>query len=456
MKKVIPAILLLFLIARVNVSQTVEQRIQVNTSNSQNFEFTLQVALDKDSSAIGNAVSRFHFNPNVLTFPEKPKVITDFTFHDLYSSNFKTSVSHPSSGTVSINVVNIGGSTQKFTDSFIDLATIKFDVSGASAYHGLKQGLQQFYAPYSTSIWNIGSISISEIGEVYIPKPISPHNQTTKNGKEVSFSWEPVDGALYYHLEVSLDRRFKHLAYSVNDISESKFSLLKMLEGTEYFWRVRTFTINGFSHFSKSIPFTIGIEEPSDLISSAYNDQFVRLNWKNNSPATLNIVIERKISDSEENIKFEVIDTIDGSKTSYLDPFIESDKKYTYRLRAINNETESVYSDSVSISMKVENNDENTNLPKEFNLQQNYPNPFNPSTTINYALKENSDVKIIVYSLLGEKITTLVNKAQNAGTYDFVWNASHLPSGIYIYIMTAESNISDQSFQNVKKMILLK
>ena len=106
--------------------------------------------------------------------------------------------------------------------------------------------------------------------------------------------------------------------------------------------------------------------------------------------------------------------------------------------------------------MKVESNEENTDLPKDFKLYQNYPNPFNPSTTINYALKENSDVKIVVYSLIGEKITTLVDKVQNAGTYDMVWNASHLPSGIYIYIMTAESRISDQSFQNVKKMILLK
>ena len=456
MKKVIPAILLLFFIARISESQTVEQRIQVLESNSSNFIFKSQIALDKDSSAIGNSVSRFHFNPNILIFPENPKVITDYSFHDLYSSNFKTSVSHPSPGTVSINIVNTGGSTQKFNSSFIDLATINFNVNGAVANHGLKQGLQQFFAPYSTSIWKVGSISISELEEIYIPKPLAPINEVSKNGKEVSFSWEPVEGALYYQLEVSLDPRFKQLLYSMNNIGESRVSLLNMLEGTQYFWRVRSYTTKGVSHFSKGTPFTVGIDEPSGLISSAHNDQFVRLNWKNNSPAALNIIIERKISDANESIEFVVIDTIDGSKTSYLDSFIESDTKYTYRLRAINNETESVYSDSVSISMKVESNEENTDLPKDFKLYQNYPNPFNPSTTINYALKENSDVKIVVYSLIGEKITTLVDKVQNAGTYDMVWNASHLPSGIYIYIMTAESRISDQSFQNVKKMILLK
>jgi len=94
-------------------------------------------------------------------------------------------------------------------------------------------------------------------------------------------------------------------------------------------------------------------------------------------------------------------------------------------------------------------------VPNSFELSQNYPNPFNPSTTIKYSIpndekRETSNVKLIVYDILGKEVATLVNNQQKAGNYEVNFNASNLPSGIYFYQISAEN------FTEVKKMTLLK
>ena len=84
-------------------------------------------------------------------------------------------------------------------------------------------------------------------------------------------------------------------------------------------------------------------------------------------------------------------------------------------------------------------------LPGVYSLEQAYPNPFNPSTTIDYTLKENSEVSIIVYDLMGREVKTLVNEFQlsNGGsTHSVVWNGTDnsgqmASSGIYIYRMVS-------------------
>jgi parallel beta-helix repeat protein len=89
-------------------------------------------------------------------------------------------------------------------------------------------------------------------------------------------------------------------------------------------------------------------------------------------------------------------------------------------------------------------------IPTKFSLSQNYPNPFNPKTIINYQLPMASDVELSIYNLLGQKVATLFNGRQMAGSHQVQWDASGFASGIYYY------RIQAGEFQDVKKMVLIK
>ena len=88
---------------------------------------------------------------------------------------------------------------------------------------------------------------------------------------------------------------------------------------------------------------------------------------------------------------------------------------------------------------------------KNYKLFQNYPNPFNPETNICYNISNKSDVKIIVYDIIGKEIETLVNEIKQSGSYTIRFDANNLPSGIYFYQLIANSMIIE-----TKKMIYLK
>ena len=93
---------------------------------------------------------------------------------------------------------------------------------------------------------------------------------------------------------------------------------------------------------------------------------------------------------------------------------------------------------------------DNVPAAEEYLLMQNFPNPFNPSTTIRFTVPKESYTTLGVFNVLGEKISTLVSETLPAGDYNYEWNASGLPGGIYFYKM--ESGI----FSRTIKMILLK
>jgi hypothetical protein len=86
----------------------------------------------------------------------------------------------------------------------------------------------------------------------------------------------------------------------------------------------------------------------------------------------------------------------------------------------------------------------------EFDLQQNYPNPFNPTTTIPFDISKTFNVKLLVYNMLGQVVTTLVDKQMSAGHYDFQFDGSNLASGTYFYQLIVDGQIA------TKQMMLIK
>lgn len=91
-----------------------------------------------------------------------------------------------------------------------------------------------------------------------------------------------------------------------------------------------------------------------------------------------------------------------------------------------------------------------------FQLEQNYPNPFNPSTTITYSIPERSNVRISVFSILGRKISDIVDETKDAGSYEQRFTAPQLSSGVYFYRIEVISCSSGRAFIETKKMIMMK
>ncbi|PKD44739.1 T9SS type A sorting domain-containing protein [Rhodohalobacter barkolensis] len=88
--------------------------------------------------------------------------------------------------------------------------------------------------------------------------------------------------------------------------------------------------------------------------------------------------------------------------------------------------------------------------PERTELLPNFPNPFNPSTTIQYKLSNDSNVKIDVYNSLGRRVATILDQNQQAGEYDVTFNADNFSSGIYFY------RLQTSDYVRTRSMVLIK
>jgi len=135
-----------------------------------------------------------------------------------------------------------------------------------------------------------------------------------------------------------------------------------------------------------------------------------------------------------------------GGTTTEIANYIFNDKisepgRYSYRLKQIDFDGSFEYSSIVEVEALV---------TFSFELSQNYPNPFNPVTIIKYQIPELNFVTLKIYDVLGSEVTTLVNEEKPVGSYELEFNATDLPSGVYLYKLQAGS------FVETKKMILIK
>jgi hypothetical protein len=93
---------------------------------------------------------------------------------------------------------------------------------------------------------------------------------------------------------------------------------------------------------------------------------------------------------------------------------------------------------------------DHNSIPEGYVLEQNYPNPFNPSTSIKFGIPASSNVTLKVFNTLGEEVAKLINENLEAGSYTVNFDASGLPSGIYIYTLQTDNQVLS------KKMTLIK
>lgn len=93
---------------------------------------------------------------------------------------------------------------------------------------------------------------------------------------------------------------------------------------------------------------------------------------------------------------------------------------------------------------------EQEEVPGAFALAQNYPNPFNPVTNIAFTLPASGQVTLEVYDVLGRQVAQLVNETLTAGTHEVAFDARSLPSGLYVYRLTAGSKSTARTMMLMK------
>jgi len=136
----------------------------------------------------------------------------------------------------------------------------------------------------------------------------------------------------------------------------------------------------------------------------------------------------------------------------YTDKLVQAGKTYEYRLGDVDYNTAITYHNKLTIIIKVTSN---VAIPKEFKLKAAYPNPFNPSTRIEYALPEESYVRLSIFNISGTLVKTLVNRREAEGNKQAFWNGQdengrNVSGGIYLY------RIETDEFIATRKMLLLR
>ena len=161
---------------------------------------------------------------------------------------------------------------------------------------------------------------------------------------------------------------------------------------------------------------------------------------------------------TNSNVKFLIIndELIPGAGNSsqrheyeYVDNGLTNGVKYWYKLEDVD------YSGNTELHGPVSATPMKKAAPREFRLYPNYPNPFNPVTTISYDLPEEGYVELAVYNMRGEKVTTLMQGKQEAGSYNLNWdgtdrNGEMVASGIYLL------RIVSGSYCKTSKMVFIR
>jgi hypothetical protein len=107
-------------------------------------------------------------------------------------------------------------------------------------------------------------------------------------------------------------------------------------------------------------------------------------------------------------------------------------------------------SDSVCVHIDLSVSNAATLLPHNFSLRPNFPNPFNSSTTISFEVPSLSVVRIRIFNIDGQEVTTLFTGRQSPGLHMIRWNAVDYPSGVYLIVLEADKR------RAVQKVLLLR
>jgi hypothetical protein len=179
---------------------------------------------------------------------------------------------------------------------------------------------------------------------------------------------------------------------------------------------------------------------------SQVDSQSINLEWNpTDSTTSYNLQLSTK-----EDFSVIAVNKTNINLTSYKLQGLSSGNTYYWRVSSSNISGNSEWSSVSSFTIKTIASVKNEAIvPSQYSLV-NYPNPFNPSTKFELKTSKRSNISLKIFDVLGNEITTIVNKNLFPGTYIYNWNANNLTSGIYFCVLRTDQN------NIVRKIELLK
>jgi len=208
-------------------------------------------------------------------------------------------------------------------------------------------------------------------------------------------------------------------------------------------WKFFTVPTPGISNITPEVPVQLAFFHPS------ISGNTIILNWKTyQEKNNYCFTIER----SQNRVDFKTVGAVKGHGTTTVEHFYQFKDDslapgcYYYRLKQIDFNGNFTYSEIITAEIS---------LLKDFELYQNYPNPFNSQTTIEYKLRDKSQVTLQIINLLGQTIRVLVNSEKLPGLHSIHWDGKGdfgetVSAGVYFY------RIQAGKFVEIKKLIIMK
>ena len=300
---------------------------------------------------------------------------------------------------------------------------------------------------FTTVVPSPGTTGLSVPANNVVNVPLTP-----------TLDWADATNAIEYELEVATDSTFSNLVVSVDTLSISEYTIPagRLDNYTWYYWRARGKSLCESGEWSQKWTFRTAIQLPSAPVLVSPPSGTVGLNltfdmdWLDIASAeSFRIQIS-----SESTFNFTKLDSSGLTESNFTIPpgVLNSFTRYYWRVTASNEAGQGPYSAVWNFqTMLVTGLNINTSIiPQVFALNQNFPNPFNPITTIAFDIPEASDVSLTIYNSVGQEVKQLVNAQLQPGKYNYSFDASSLPSGIYFY------RINANTFVETKRMVLIK
>ncbi len=205
-----------------------------------------------------------------------------------------------------------------------------------------------------------------------------------------------------------------------------------------YYYRLKQIDYDGtFTYLeTKSIYYNLPVEikNLSVFCKNTYNV----IQWESIDDSN---AVEYKLQRCTQPWIYEDVATTKSGKAYYtlIDNNLDKYGYYIYRIKIIGEST-SGYSDTIGVFMHQ----------IEEVLSQNYPNPVESITTINYSIQFLSDVKVVLYNILGQEVYAENLGIQDSGYHNYVINCSTLSSGVYFYAIKTDRSTIVNKLQIIK------